>query len=656
MTTNLAYHPRNAFTNLVNGEMIFWGINYSHKIDSIHQYSNEIIKYNPASKERKILFSYPENSGSMHNWKSITRPCNNMIVLAGDSSLFQGYSTPMFFFISTSFLTISRNAGLDWETIALDTNKVFLDISMSDSLNGVIVEATTYNIFNWHSYSSTNDSLLITNDSWKSFRRISMPPILPKELANTRVLTFKAGQIILFKDKRMIISNDTGNTWLSKTICDTNEFIGINGDPPRIKANSPENIVICGYKIPLGFPNKKVPYLAVTTDTGTTWKKYFLNSEFEEINDVDYINDSCAIAVCNTGRILRTKDNWKTWLEDEISDSLDSKLAYNLNLSPLTHVEYIDESNALAFYSSNYFLNFNNGRQTLVRPQFIFDSLFSPIDIDVDQTNSYQIRWTKVEGAIKYRLLIKKIDADSAITFNEPDIDTLISTNEYLYKNLEYYKKYICWIKAIGNSIESQWNYQKPLFNTAKKISIYPPNILYPKNNDTITTESVTFIWNENPLADSYNIKVTNLKTNKIMIQITTHDTILPYQLLDHSSAYKLQIASVLYVSEYPGFELSKWKECLFYIKDGTAVEHDNVTGSIRIIPNPSFDYIDILFDHRYDNQSEKLNIVICNLLGASIYQTQIENSEKIRVSLPKLSPGMYFVKIGSDHIKFLKE
>jgi hypothetical protein len=75
----------------------------------------------------------------------------------------------------------------------------------------------------------------------------------------------------------------------------------------------------------------------------------------------------------------------------------------------------------------------------------------------------------------------------------------------------------------------------------------------------------------------------------------------------------------------------------------------------IRVYPNPAKDQINI------KGIASQSTILVLNMYGGTISMTNNEYSEQIQISIPELSPGIYFVQVKNKNyrtftIKLVKE
>lgn len=102
------------------------------------------------------------------------------------------------------------------------------------------------------------------------------------------------------------------------------------------------------------------------------------------------------------------------------------------------------------------------------------------------------------------------------------------------------------------------------------------------------------------------------------------------------------------------------WWEDIFIAKlsySGTGINFEEDNNSLSIFPNPSREFLSIIFKKNISDQT-KLNIVITDIRGRIIQCTAIHNKESLNIS--SLPSGVYIIKVYNDKDfatgKFIKQ
>ncbi len=244
-----------------------------------------------------------------------------------------------------------------------------------------------------------------------------------------------------------------------------------------------------------------------------------------------------------------------------------------------------------------------------------------------------QLEWGKIPDARYYRLAIAK---DSL--FDEMVVFIVTSNNNFTLRNkLEYSEKYYWRVAALSELANSKWS---NVFTFTTELEA--PKIQYPIDFQTKLEPITEFRWNEvkdytfftlqiskdkqfNELAYSIN----NIKNNKIELKLETQQT------------YYARIKS----NNYENF--SRWSEpIVFSTGDNINSISENGNKKILLYPNPFTSTLNI---ESMDNNTE------INLYDMQGNKIEVVNNQK-QINTSKLTPGLYFLKIGDILQKLIKE
>ena len=83
-------------------------------------------------------------------------------------------------------------------------------------------------------------------------------------------------------------------------------------------------------------------------------------------------------------------------------------------------------------------------------------------------------------------------------------------------------------------------------------------------------------------------------------------------------------------------------------VYDPTSIETTPVASKLRAYPNPASDNVTI--EYAYAGNSNAVNLVIKNLVGATLYTKKLDvNGNKVKVDVSEYSSGIYFYSIEAD-------
>ncbi len=83
-------------------------------------------------------------------------------------------------------------------------------------------------------------------------------------------------------------------------------------------------------------------------------------------------------------------------------------------------------------------------------------------------------------------------------------------------------------------------------------------------------------------------------------------------------------------------------------VYDPTSIETTPVASKLRAYPNPASDNVTI--EYAYTGNSNAVNLVIKNLVGATLYTKKLDvNGNKVKVDVSEYSSGIYFYSIEAD-------
>lgn len=128
--------------------------------------------------------------------------------------------------------------------------------------------------------------------------------------------------------------------------------------------------------------------------------------------------------------------------------------------------------------------------------------VYTPYNGDTVLQGDIHFKWVELEGATHYNL---QIVSPNFSQIDEFILDSNISNTEF-YQQLNA-GKYQWRIKALNNGYETAYTSNFDLLvDTSSNLSNYMVSIVAPGNNQYSNTSSVTLIWDQIAIADSYTV------------------------------------------------------------------------------------------------------------------------------------------------------
>ncbi|MFC2130499.1 T9SS type A sorting domain-containing protein [Bacteroidota bacterium] len=579
------------------------------------------------------------------DWNAVAHPSSNVIVIVGDSiySYTAGNQTVK---VHYNFLTISRDGGKNWERSIYDSNQYLLDVSMCDSLHGIIIPYNEDNIANPLNMSN-HDSLWVTDDCWKTIRKKA----LPEDSGYYRRI------FCLSEEKYALL------TYNSKSVQSYINFTSDGGKSWKQSDNIGQNILIreavftdiSAYAIGTNklATNFSCCILFRSRDGGNSWDevKNIYDSDFYStliFTGLDFYDDMNGIVITKhgeqSGQIKRTSDGGDTWTTEFTPYSPIIKG----NENPLYQVYYPNNDFAIATWYNDAIIK-SETKQGLSIPKFnrMPHKSYQPV-------NKVTVSWNNVEGAENYQVKIAKTYSDGdpdSTSFSNPLIDTTLSGNSMTLNNLYEKMIYNGWIRALGNNLSSNWSIKHNLFYTLNEENIlYPPDIIYPVKNSMNMPTDLTVCWTKVPGAVHYNMYVLfdysiNTGSNLWDYYDNIEDTMLTLEGLDANRGYFLKLSS------FSEDAHSDYSSSLFITGDVTAVDDNelDINNYLSVFPNPAHGKGTITINADEVSPAE---IVVYNILGVEVRRFEFmlnEGGNVIPINLTNLPSGMYYLKVRTN-------
>ena len=190
----------------------------------------------------------------------------------------------------------------------------------------------------------------------------------------------------------------------------------------------------------------------------------------------------------------------------------------------------------------------------LDEPDLIFPEYFSAGIL----TDSCQFKWTKVKGALNYKIQLSETDDFSEIVSDNVVNDTIVTINE-----LEMSKHYYWRVFAFNRKDSSQWSESFELFTKLSNPSLISPEI----NSQEIKLDSV-LKWSSVPYTMDYEVQVShdNYFTD-ILINRIIPDTSFSLYGLRYNKNYYWRVRA------FNQNDTSEWSQSWFFTTEKNAPE-----------------------------------------------------------------------------------
>jgi hypothetical protein len=608
-----------------------------HHLMKLDKNKYKILKFTNRGKVKTVI--YADSTNYSHRFLSIAHPSKKLIVVVGDSAFYQGNfpygQTTKKWYMYFGQIILSTDGGQTWNKRTIDSNKVFRSISMCDSVNGIILQYDYDNYYNQRDLDSLNNTLLITNDCWDSYRYI----YVPKDAGYNHYswcLTPDTYYLLCqdreTREEFFYITNDGGENWKQ-----SNRFADNIDIQDFVNINNKKMFSAAGREIKKYSPSQE-PIIYKSVDGGYSWDE--CENVYRDIYDdmfiiksIDFCDSLNGIAVGSEGKILRTSDGGDTWQREYAPFIFLESHKYNY----IQNIIYPNKEFAFALWKDNYMIKCEN-EKTLEKPKF-----FDITNSEYQSVDKVHVKWTAIQGADYSHFRMDTIVYNRTIDdfdFDNPLLDTIMTDTSIIFQNLEYNRHHKLWVKAINDSVESDWS-EYDFITIAYEDQLIPPELLYPAKGSKIDESTVTLVWTKIPLADSYQIEISNSEDDNIITDRVA-DTIYSLSELIPSTYYYVSLKS------YKGQGYSRPKSSFFGTREVLPVydERLNLYEGLSIVPNPVSQNCYIIV------KSEKSTGAIMKLysiLGSRIKSFEynlIEGENTIPFETENLSTGLYSIEV----------
>jgi len=243
-----------------------------------------------------------------------------------------------------------------------------------------------------------------------------------------------------------------------------------------------------------------------------------------------------------------------------------------------------------------------------------------------------KFEWESIPQARYYRLFIAK-----DTLFDQIVLSIVTSNNYYnLQTPLDYSEKYYWKVSALSEFANSKWS---KFF--ALTTELQSPEIIYPQLNQVNLNSITEFTWKEVKDYKYFHLQISKDKDFHYLVYSINNIQTTKLQLkLEEDQTYYARIKAINYENQ------SRWSQPIVFSTGNSIVsvgELSNEKG--KVFPNP---VESVLFIDNYKNQE----IILLDLQGNKIEIKKIGNN----LNLENLSKGLYFLKIGDEIYKIIKE
>ncbi|MEI6091624.1 MAG: T9SS type A sorting domain-containing protein [bacterium] len=279
----------------------------------------------------------------------------------------------------------------------------------------------------------------------------------------------------------------------------------------------------------------------------------------------------------------------------------------------------------------------------------LMDSVNLKTPVDLSKLINIPTAFSWEAGIYKkdYRLQISE-----AYNFTTLKNDTLISkTANADVKNLNYWQKYFWRVRNESGDTLGYWS-QIWQFKTRLGDIL----LMYPEDTQTGLKQEINFKWYSVVGAEYYQLQISKNEqfTNMVYSKdsITATEKFVPDLEKDILYYWRVRVWNTETIGT------AYWSEVWTFRTGETSVQDESEF--IQIIPNPAGDFITItlrtinpMLKHGVDETS----IIIYNTLGEKVKSLTpaLSKGEGGRINISDLPKGIYFVKVGGETAKFVK-
>lgn len=385
-------------------------------------------------------------------WESIAHPAPGTIVIAGDTvERAVGGGTDRYH----GRCWITRDGGATWASIPLDPDTRVLDLATCSADHGAMVVISTT--------SGTEPAYILrTNDAWNTFSKV----VLPSGYRFVNQLVCPAPNVYVLRlydpaQQKMILvrTADGGATWgTSQAIEEVRKMFFLGADTGWSATGRPN-----------GTGDQQRDVILRTTDGGLTWHT-LLDREFGPLpfglTAVAFADAEHGIAVGAAGKILRTTDAGATWTREYPPSHL---MEHALPIMSLVHPGP-NSCVAAHFYGPVI--------RRMPGTVLAFPTFLSPPKNELQEINGVTVRWTSIEGATRYQLMMAPTNGSTWDTtiYASSTLDTTLSDTSIVLNGLAYGHQYYVRVRAFNTTQTSDWARGEALFVTRNSPSGLQPS------------------------------------------------------------------------------------------------------------------------------------------------------------------------------------
>ena len=560
---------------------------------------------------------------------SAAHPMPELVVIVGDSTEYfvrDGASTGRRYW---GMMELSRDGGSTWESHVIDSNVHLTSIAMVGT-QGVILAKTDGNVYN-DAAAHAPDSLLITADAWRTHTATPVPPSI---MVAARVMMPEPGVILVvsydtnMRQTYLYRTDDKGLTWTRSQALPPFESISFTSPLEAWSAGG----------VRTGSGDRMRDVIARSTDGGMTWT-VVVDSTLPGMPlglvAIDFADDMNGVAVGRGGKIVRTSDGGVTWTQEFVDHGVNQA-------SSLRAISVPRADRAIAVSVVGPIFTYA-GEQTLSPPKYASPTGSYPLAVD-----SVTVKWTRVAGALRYRLQVASQSVDNwyydETMFDRALVDTVLADTQMVLRNLQYWHRHHVRIKALDDTRQSEWG--NGAFHTLKEGAVAPPRFLSPGQGALNQPLAIRISWEPVPGATSYDLAV---GTNRFFVPPLAFDDSLlttTEQLvsgLEPNTEYLVRVRARLKSST------TDWSPSLGFQTAATAAidaaTSRDAVARISVRPNPSHGD-EIIVTLSVDTRDALIEIVT---VTGEIVSSVRSDRDVVVIPTIGLTSGVYFVRVKGE-------
>jgi hypothetical protein len=264
-------------------------------------------------------------------------------------------------------------------------------------------------------------------------------------------------------------------------------------------------------------------------------------------------------------------------------------------------------------------------------PQLLSPTL-GEINIDL---NEVDLTWNNIDN-VTY-----KVQLSANVDFN-PAFSSTTSTNVFTASDLEHFQDYYWRVQSLYGDYTSDWSTVSQF-----KTRLEAPQLLLPVNDTVgIDPANVTLSWSPVDSAQSYLYQYTQSSDFSSFIEGVTNETSIELPELNENTEYFWRVMAI-----YDQHE-SFWS-LPFGFSTGTSIGIGAAYANQWIIyPNPVSDFMRIT---NLNGERPGEIIQLYSAMGKVLGTYKVAGND-FQIDVSELPSGIYFLKVGNQNTRFIKE